>query len=214
MPSPFTPTPTILPATITLPDDGDLEDVASVNVPSEVGLDAIAFLTVPAKTAGTQQKVASQDLNIAQRGQVWYDPAEWGQVTAKPSAVQLSGTATYISMDLQLPHGSTLKELDVFITPGGSHSGLPATMPSWTLYSRNMSTGADTSIISKVDTSATVLAYETYHVIRAFPAIVIDRAKRYWVVMNGEGSTNALAGLVFQGIVTVCTVTEQDVGAS
>ena len=217
MSSPYTPTPTPLPATIDVPDDGDLEDASSVNVPSETSLDAIANLELPQKNPSESPPIASRDLNIAQRGMVWFDPAEWFLTAARPIPEAIGASATfYIRMDLTFPHGSTVKEFYVYILPTSGHGALPGTMPSWTMYEKNMITGAETPVDSKADTSVNVAAYEVYHPIGHHVTVpfVADREKRYFIVFNNEGGANSDSNLQFHGAVSVCTVTSIDVGAS
>ena len=91
----------------------------------------------------------------------------------------------------------------VYVTPAGAHAGLPALMPGICVIRRLRSTGVISTLQSggfALDTSAGVGAYEATHAIDTGAAIdqnntVRNKDYEYFLLVQNEGSTNALLGL-------------------
>lgn len=211
----YSPTPAILPASITLPQDlVDQRTAASVNVPFKSLADAIAYLN----ESITHWSVVSGHECVGLTGLITAsEPSQTSPVNGlDPStALQLStggfsftlasgSTDTYhavIPINAALIDGATLTRVRVYLTGAGSHVGLPAVMPAFTVLGYDYTANTMVSMYSggyNVDASASTAAYQVTHDIVAAPNQnnVIDKAKyNYFVAVRNECSTNALAYL-------------------
>lgn len=204
----YTPTPTIMPATITLPQDlVDQRTAASVNVPFQTLADAIAYLTGTVTTYRGVNRPAAY---------VSAGPAVAGD-TAQTAVVVAGGAYSYeLKFDTAYDGGAqgrimyfpltdlqtddVITAATVYVTPAGAHGGLPALMPGICLIRRLRSTGVISSLQSAgfaLDTSAGVGAYEATHPIETGAAIdqnntVKNQDYEYFLLVQNEGNTNAL----------------------
>lgn len=129
-------------------------------------------------------------------------------VDGNGSAVNSSIGATIVGHVLELVPGATLTEIHVWVKPAGAHVGLPATMPSWTLYEGDSSTETAALLHGPVtDSSADVTAYELLHAISATGlSIAPDPERRAVLVFDAENGANALTGLEVRGMRVQLTV--------
>lgn len=204
----YAPVPTILPATITLPQDlVDQRSAASVNVPFATLADAVAWLSdtvttyrgvnrpaayvsagpeLPGDTAQTAVVFAGGVHSYELKFYTVYDGGAQGRIMYFPLT------------DLQTD--DVITAATVYVTPAGAHAGLPALMPGICVIRRRRSTGVISSLQSAgfaLDTSAGVGAYEATHPITTGAAIdqnntVKNQDYEYILLVQNEGNTNAL----------------------
>lgn len=204
----YTPTPTALPGSVTIPDDGDDPDAADSGGPDETILDAIANLetsVIPqADFDRTQAHCSAAD-------------SEWGHVAGGNRTQQNEepgGESLTIHCDL--PHGGTWIGASVTISPiVAGRAGLPSVVPSVSAWKKRISTGAVTSVAGAVnDPSASVAAYEAPHDIPisiAGPNNVIDREfYTYYLLLSGEGDGGGANYSQFMQYVITTTTTTVD----
>lgn len=186
-------------ATIQAPADGDAVSSAS----AKIGV----------------QGLANRSLYIASRVPGAAQGGVWVPINPLAGVASSSGTGTWLSggtwinsahgtktvgFGFACPHGGTIQSIRAWITPAGSHAGLPATMPQITAAFYNLQTGSATSPAVQADTSASVGAYEAHHAITLTlpsPIQLLPGVGKTGVVsFAGEDSTNANDNLVLYGI--------------
>lgn len=100
---------------------------------------------------------------------------------------------------VRAPHGATITLVEVYIIGAPGHVGLPANMPSFSLYSMS-SSGVGTNIGTGTDASASVAAFEAAHTISLSVSHVVNRTTtRLAVFLNAESGANALVGATYIG---------------
>ena len=119
----------------------------------------------------------------------------------------------YFGADIDLPQGSTLLSGTVYLQPAGSHSAVPANLPTVHVYKISLLTGVATLLATQADlnTSSTT-AYQAYTAITATlgTAEIMDVSRfRYIVILNTESGTSALQGTQVFG--ASCSVTSPSV---
>lgn len=210
----YAPVPTILPATITLPQDlVDQRSAASVNVPFATLADAVAYLSASLTTyRGITRPPPYISAGTAAAG----DTAFSAVVTPTPTqsyslafpdvyTAAAEGKIMYFPIE-GLMNDEVITDATVYVTGysgGGGHAGLPALMPGICVIRRLRSTGAISSLQSGgfvLDTSGGVGAYEATHAITTGAAInqnntVKNQDYEYFLLVQNEGHTNALAYL-------------------
>lgn len=107
---------------------------------------------------------------------------------------------------LDLPHGQTLTALTAYINPTDTGS-LPGTMPVVTVIKMAIATGAESSVGSATDSSASAVAYSATHAVTISGlSHVIDRdAYKYVVNVAGENVNS----IVVNDVRATCTVTSE-----
>jgi hypothetical protein len=110
-----------------------------------------------------------------------------------------------IRMRLNVPHECTIDRIKVHITPPTGHAafpgGAPANMPRFRVLRQAPGDAGPTVVHTTTDASASVAVYEAAHYLDsgAGLGIVVNRSTNsYWLSVEGEGYTNAIAGLRVQ----------------
>ena len=210
--------PTVLPATITLPQDlVDQRSAASVNDPITAVANGVAYLN----QSLTVRRRKSCQIPIGQlRGGAVaktydmkasrFDPLDntlWTVYGARircgvPEATAIGVHLVYPADDLVID-GAVLTRLTAYCIGGSGHAGLPAMMPAIGLARYDPATDTWASLLAagmQDDTSADVTAYELSHDIRLTPdqnATVSVASYSYYIIVCPEGSTNGQEGLSF-----------------
>lgn len=207
----YAPVPTIMPATITLPQDlVDQRSAASVNVPFATLADAVAYLSA---SLTTYRGITRPPAYISAGPAVAGDTASTTVVATTPTtsyalkfpdvyAAGAEGKIMYFPLE-GLMNDEVITAATVYVTPAGAHAGLPALMPGICVIRRLRSTGVISSLQSggfALDTSGGVGAYEATHAITTGAAInqnntVKNQDYEYFLLVQNEGHTNALAYL-------------------
>ena len=209
----YTPTPTALPGTVTIPDDGDLPVAADTGGPDEIILDALKNVE--------QYVILSGDVDRVQITSE-ADPSEWSYAASGNRAQQNEEPGGLsLRIPCSLPHGSTWSEGSVTISPVVvARAGLPSVMPSVGCFKKNVTTGTVTGLGSTyTDASATVGAYESVHTLTnaSFSEVVNSQQYTYYMLLSGEGDGgggNYQQGLEYIGAITTHSATHIDSGAS
>jgi hypothetical protein len=221
----YSPTPAILPASITLPQDlVDQRTAASVNVPFATLADAIAYLgesithtrsmgcgaPIGRVRAGTEAK--TYDLK-GKRLDPWEDGTNlpvlhvYGERIRCSTPETGSNVATHFAYDVTdlLIDGATVTRCTIDLANPNTLN-LPGMMPAIALVRYAPSTDTWESLLAagtQTDASANVAAYNAIHDIRFVPdqnATVDLTTYAYYVVVCPEGGTNATEGLSFYRI--------------
>lgn len=115
---------------------------------------------------------------------------------------------------LNLPARGLLKQVYVVlkgdVTDGLAHSALPSIMPSLQLF-RFLAAGSTwTEIDAFADTSGSVAAYDTSHIVNGTANIDqgIDSLNQFWLRLNGEDGTNSQTTMALRNVFAVVEVTE------
>jgi hypothetical protein len=217
----YAPVPTIMPATITLPQDlVDQRSAASVNVPFATLADAVAYLSAPITV---YRRVTRQGAYVSAGPAAAGDTAETAVVyaggaysytlkfdTVYDAAAQ--GRIMYFPL-LDLHDGMTITAATVRMTAAGGHGALPLLMPGICVIRREVSTGTISSLQSGgfvLDSSAGLGAYEASHDVATGSAIdqnntVDTRTYEYFLLVQNEGHTNAVPGLAVNGAYITAT---------
>lgn len=165
------------------------------------------------------QGLANRTLYIASRVPGVAQGGVWVAINPLAGGASSSGTGTWVSggnwvntahgtksvgFGFSCPHGGSIQTLRAWITPAGSHAGLPATMPQLAAQFFNVQTGGSTSPATQSDTSGSVGAYETLHAITltlGSPVALLPGVSKTGIVsFSGEDSTNANNNLILHGI--------------
>lgn len=227
----YTPTPTIMPASITLPQDlVDQRTAASVNVPFASLADAIAYLMQTAtvrrargctsdlimgngNTAKTQAMVgiAMAETLSASNAVLYGDHLRYAVVDAAAAR----GLHVYFPLNSILIDGATITSAKIWVQPNTAHASLPAMMPAMAIVRLRVETGAEVGIVTAGmtdDASPDVATYNTVHAITITPDnanAVVDLSDatgyQYYMVFCNEGHTNAVAELKLFGISVTMT---------
>jgi hypothetical protein len=116
------------------------------------------------------------------------------------------GTAPELYWPIQgLPPTSSAVLIGATVKGAPAHSGLPATMPTLSLVSRQNGQTAFTVDASVTDTSASTGAYQTAHVVVLTNQLVtMSQNREYFFKFTGETGSNALVGLqVYSSYITL-----------
>jgi len=228
MSSVYSPTPVGL-TDITIPDDGDDLDAASVNTPIEALADAIAaispsatlMLTAYPRLRWITLSESSASPNVASGGMrmivvsstdVDVNDGIWGrfEIAAVNSGAALANVfGIEIGTDLHPYHGWTLTTCVLTLQGKSPHDALPALMPRAALA--RYDAGASASLCSTawaIDASADTTAYQASHTI----TLTVDQnnvidadSYDYIFLVQNEGNTNGVAGLKIDKIVLTFT---------
>jgi len=214
----YVPVPTILPGTVTLPQDlVDQRSAASVNVPFKSVIDGIAYLmqsltfarilrmsrsvigvTAATTKSGTQvgpydeiPSTATPLLNFF-TGYAWF--ADVNNATA-------STRHLCISLDDTLVNGATLDSVKLYLRGKAGHGGLPVVMPALSIIRYDASTNTIVELRAagmRDDPAPDVATYEAVHSISyaCDQNHTIDRSQyTYSAIVTNEADTNALSNL-------------------
>ena len=215
--------PTILPASITLPQDlVDQRSAASVNDPITAVANGVAYLN----------QVATTRRNIG--APIGVSSATWAR-TVQPQAYgantggQRIGADTFQNVNVganegkhlywdltpYLINGCTLVNATVYLSAvGTAHGALPAYMPAVTalIWDSAAPLAYDLNTAGfTVDASASVAAYEARHTVVAtfdqYNTINLGYTTgvTYWLAIVNEGGANAKAGLTVEAVVIEMT---------
>lgn len=190
MGSPYTPTPTALPGSVTLPDDGDPRTAASVRSQDETMLDAIALLEDGGPVYHVEDRALEWD-------PVAIDFANWAVDNQGSLLDQTPGSV--VPLELNFPHEATVEVLTARFDPTDGHAGLPAIMPTLKWYKLDVTTGAATQIGSTAtDATATAGAFDAAHALSITPGTPETINKdlyRYIALFTSESGANSAVGL-------------------
>lgn len=221
----YAPVPTIMPATITLPQDlVDQRSAASVNVPFATLADAVAYLMLSgstdrsrsctsdlvmgaaAKTKGETMvgtTVAAAEILDATTALLYADHLRFNTV----DNVAANGLHVYFPINSILIDGATVTSAKVVLQGGPGHGALPLMMPAFSIVRVKALANTQAGMLAAGmtdDASAGVGAYEAMHTIEVIPDqnATIDFANhaQYYAVFCNEGNTNAVAELKLYGI--------------
>jgi len=214
----YAPVPTILPATITLPQDlVDQRSAASVNVPFATLADAIAYLMLD-QTFLRQIRVGSSVIGataITAKSGTNVGPFDEIPSTATPIIKFFTGYAWFddvnnatastrhicVPLDSTLIDGVVLDSVKLYLQGKAGHAGLPAGMPALSIVRYTIATNTIAALSSGGmvdDPSGSTAAYEALHFIKyaCDQNHTIDRSQyTYSAIICNEADTNALSNL-------------------
>lgn len=220
----YTPTPTIMPATITLPQDlVDQRTAASVNVPFASLADAIAYLmlagntdrnrsctsdlvmsnAVQAKSETMTGAIAAAEVLDATTALLYSDHLRWSGL----DTVNAFAFHAWFPLNSILISGATVTSAKLYLQGAPGHGALPAMMPAMSIVRVKPTDNSQLSMRSTGmtnDASGGVAAYEAIHTIEVVPdqnaTIDFSDGAQYYAVTCNEGHTDALAELRFYGL--------------
>lgn len=112
---------------------------------------------------------------------------------------------------VKLPHGANVSAIDLWILPkntGAVRPFPPPTVPSFTFWSSDPTTGGTSNLVSQADSTGSAAAYEALHSISTGAGITISNsANRYTLAFTPESGANASA-FVFLGVKFTYTLTK------
>lgn len=221
----YAPVPTIMPATITLPQDlVDQRSAASVNVPFATLADAVAYLMLSGST--DRSRSCTSDLVMGATAKAKGETMVGGAVPAAEilgastaflyadhlrfSTVDdtaAKGLHVYFPINSILIDGATVTSAKVVLQGGPGHGALPLMMPAFSIVRIKALANTQVGMLAAGmtdDASGGVVAYEAIHTIEVIPDqnATIDFADHaeYYAVFCNEGNTNAIAELKLYGI--------------
>lgn len=198
--------PLLFPANYDIPDDGDDEDAASVDVGLEALGDRTAYLLAACAglTVGDSIQLplfhGMSDFFTAGGGAPW---PVWRRNTAAfiASIQQASAASTPnvgIAWTFAIPPKTKVTSVVASMQGAAGHGafpgGKPGTMPSLTVSSVN-SSGVGVGTTTATDASATAAAYEAIHTITATHTFDYAAAERLFILLEGEDGANFRAEL-------------------
>lgn len=192
--------PNNYPVKITIPEDGDYKDAASVSVALEGLADRTANLADHLLGVVADDVITLPLVPLATASFTWDTPdMQWRQ-----SSVASAGVLVF---ELILPKRGTLTAVQAVVIGDTGHAALPATMPKITLYRKDTGSPAAATVLdTETDASANVGAYEVAHPITIVTSEVFDHesGNRYYVTFEGEAGANSAINLrLLQLIATV-----------
>lgn len=221
----YAPVATIMPATITLPQDlVDQRSAASVNVPFATLADAIAYLMLAGST--DRSRSCTSDLVMSNAAMAKSETMVGGTVAADETLgasnavlyadhLRWSGLDTlnalayhaWFPLNSILISGATVTSAKLYLQGSPGHGALPAMMPAMSIVRVKPPANTQVSMRSTGmtdDASGSVAAYEAIHTIEVVPdqnaTIDLADGAQYYAVACNEGHTNALQELRFYGI--------------
>lgn len=225
----YVPVPTILPATVTLPQDlVDQRSAASVNVPFASALDAIAYLML-ADTTTRKIRVSRSLIGataITAKSGTTSGPFDEIPSTATPVLGFFTGYAWFsdvntatastrhicVSIDDALTDGIALTSVKLILQGRAGHGALPVGMPALSIVRYDPLTNTIAELRSagmRDDQSGSTAAYEAVHsiVYACDQNHTIDRSLyTYSAIICNEADTNALSQLKLFTLETVQSV--------
>lgn len=123
---------------------------------------------------------------------------DWGFSNSRIAAIGNTTAPQVLRIPLHLPPAGKITAIGALVNGGTGHAGLPAGMPAITLFKDPFSTSTTPSLVTgatAIDASASLVAYEAQHLIEVTGlTYAIEAGMTYEMRVNGESSTNALAG--------------------
>lgn len=180
-------------AIITVPDDGDAANAASIQTPLEQLAEELEL--VARRTPGGSSAVATgfqipllpfDNLNSR------FAPAGVG-ILQQNDVTDAGGVLLPVPIAM-VP--CTITAVFLTLRNVAFHSALPATMPQLQLYRFNRSTYTSTVVGTQVDTSASTAAYAAAHTIALTVSESVNSSNFvYYVSFNGETGANSVPDL-------------------
>ncbi len=202
---------------VTLPDDGDDKNAASVNVPFEAIWDRLTHLNLPEITGSPYPFPAGGiSLTRMQRMPVILTASEWSQIPFLDVWLAVGATPVQLVQPLLLPLQSELTDLLFYVSAGSGHGGLPGPgdRPTVNVYEYDPATQTATLMAGPVEdpkTSVSIASYEAPHVIPVSLSWFPDPINmKYFATLTTEGGVNAEVGFRFDACQTVSTIFVQD----
>jgi len=161
--------------------------------------------------------LGSASVDRLQQGTPYANQTNWLPQTGSSSGTwtnQVVGTA--IELPLDLPDGSTLTSVSVYVTAASGHAALPAVMPAFQLRYVARTGGVSAIGAGAVDSSGTVAAFEANHAITLSGLTEVtsrvSAGGRYIIELTAESGANSAIGLRMTGWTATYTVTKYDRG--
>lgn len=186
---------------VTIIDDDDDADAASIDVPFEALLDRTAYLHKPHLGSARNRSL----------GQPRYESTYWER--SPSSSLRHWTTAGYdivsartppfaLAYDIPVSHLSTLNKVTVYYAAPPAHGALPQFQPQIVIVKQDFTTGVESSVGSASDAAGSVGVYESG--IRTLECTVTESIDldtyKYHAYFYGERGTNAIAaGLIVVG---------------
>jgi hypothetical protein len=184
-------------AAVTVPDDGDAANAASV----EAGMQDLADRTyyLHEKIVGVASTITvpiplcasafNQDARfIASDGIAAYGYGCWEQ--ADPT----SGGGLAFGIYLPFESGQ-LSSVTLYVTgrwSGAAHAGPVGTMPTLTIQQQALATGVVTDLATVTDTTVAPATYDVPHtIVNPCGPVPIGPTHTYWLVVTGEAGANS-----------------------
>lgn len=213
---------------ITLSGSGYLNISRNLNCSGSVEIDCTSVVnsgrdftwlgTTNLPKIGSRTYIFTQPLDAAYIDKLDSGAPVWAYLTTQGEYQQVSvagGTAPHVLVIpiRRLPNQGVFDKCRVVITGagngGGSHSALPATLPTATLYRRSQTVGTASTVGAAVtDNPGTFGNYDTRHALAATYNLhdgsgdewtwtgineLVDSNAHYWVVITGEANANSAA---------------------
>lgn len=197
MPHTYTPSGTRN-ATITLPDDGDAANVASINTPMQQLSEEVELIAqhVPGGSVGTSTAF-QVPLNIFANASDRFAVGGVGLIE-QVNVTDAGGVLFWV------PTVMTCKITAVRMAWKGApaHANLPGTMPKIELLRFNSNSNTYTSIGSQTDPSGATVAYQANHNVDLTGLAEVVSSQNYWYYLSitGEAGANALQGSFLSGL--------------
>jgi hypothetical protein len=186
---------------VSVPVGGDPRTALSVEVPFQTLTNRAAWLrdqTLELQYKGVTRQIATEAYSpinfIAPYVLSGGGGPYWRQLST-PTAND------HVVYRLGMPQGATLNSITVRLQGAAAHVGLPASVPTLRLLrvdATDFTSGWVLQGSISSDLSANTTAYQAVHTITVGSlSVVVDNAQyNYFACVSGEGSTNALSGLL------------------
>jgi hypothetical protein len=182
--------------TVVVPDDGDLEDGASVEVPFQALTNRTKYLIQETPGATNWSQVNLPICNGAPVGVPGGLGDAW-HLLGGPGPYWLEhdkSAGNKWAIDVCLPPLVTITQVKLWCNGslvGGGHGALPATMPLVRFIELSTTLTANYTQ-TQSDTSANVAAYDVNHNITLTVSRLADPALRYAIEIEGEQGANSI----------------------
>jgi hypothetical protein len=194
----------------TIPEDSDGPPrAADVAVFMQGSADDIARLS--ARTSGGSNRRCYASFNYSAANGTWSIDDTLGCLTQISTA-----SPAQAIVPLDLPHGSTIDQVEYHVKGFAGHAAPPAVMPAYAIVEQNPATGVTTTLLSTIDPSGSAGLYELNRSVTATVpgSVVVDRAnKRYFARVGPESGLNSLLGFRCFGVSVRVNLAALDKGA-
>lgn len=211
------------PASTTLPDDGDPQTAASVNVFAADTLDRTTYLKtrvdtllLPSTNATELYPLATRSVTRVIKGHPLWEPANWGFDLPAGRLTDIVGDGVSLVYPIEVPHGAMITALSVSIKPVNSHVALPATRPTIVFSTFDLATGTVTTVATVADPTAPFGSYNLVHGfgVSGLTTLVNNQLKLYRLEFTSESGANSITGLQIFGANVTFDVAQVDAGAA